>query len=147
LWALDVLARKQFRFDSSMAPLRIIGNPAYPQIPHRRATSAGEVTECPPFVGRRFGQNIPLGGGWGLRMTAPGDVLRTIERRNREGQPAVVWVHPWEIDPEPPRMRLPWAQRFAHYFRLEGFTERLDELLGGAAFGPMGEALGYAQPR
>jgi len=147
LWALDVLARKQFRFDSSMAPLRIIGNPAYPQVPHRRSTSAGDLTECPPFVGRRFGQNMPLGGGWGLRMTPPIDVLRAIERRNRDGQPAVIWVHPWEIDPEPPRARLPWPQRFAHYFRLDGFKQRLDALLEGGAFGPMGEALGYARAR
>jgi polysaccharide deacetylase family protein (PEP-CTERM system associated) len=147
LWALDVLAREHFRFDSSMAPLRIIGNPAYPLVPHERTTSAGVLTECPPLVGRRLGQNIPLGGGWGLRMTAPRDVLRTIERRNHEGQPAVVWVHPWEIDPEPPHVRLPWPQRFAHYFRLDGFKQRLDELLEGGAFGPMGEALGYARPR
>jgi polysaccharide deacetylase family protein (PEP-CTERM system associated) len=145
LWALDVLARKQFRFDSSMAPLRIIGNPAYPQVPHERSTSAGPLTECPPLVGRRFGQNMPLGGGWGLRMTAPRDVLRAIERRNRDGQPAVIWVHPWEIDPEPPRARLPWPQRFAHYFRLDGFKQRLDELLEGGAFGPMGDALGHAR--
>jgi polysaccharide deacetylase family protein (PEP-CTERM system associated) len=145
LWALDVLALKQFQFDSSMAPLRIIGNPAYPQVPHQRSTSAGPLTEYPPLVGRRFGQNIPLGGGWGLRMTAPIEVLRAIERRNRDGQPAVIWVHPWEIDPEPPRARLPWPQRFAHYFRLDGFKQRLDELLEGGAFGPMGDALGFAR--
>ncbi len=130
-----------------MAPLRIVGNPAYPQIPHQRTTSAGGLTECPPFVGRRLGQNMPLGGGWGLRMTAPIDVLRALERRNRDGQPAVLWVHPWEIDPDPPRARLPWPQRFAHYFRLDGFKQRLDELLEGGAFGPIGEALGYVQPQ
>jgi polysaccharide deacetylase family protein (PEP-CTERM system associated) len=145
--SLCVLARQHYRFDSSMAPLRLIGNPAYPRVPHQRATSAGELTEYPPFVDRRFGQNIPLGGGWGLRMTTPNEVLRTIERRNRGGELAVVWVHPWEIDPEPPRARLPWPQRFAHYFRLDGFRQRLDELLAGGVFGPMGEALGHARPR
>ena len=147
IWALDVLARKQFRFDSSMAPLRIIGNPAYPRVPHIRATSAGELTEFPPLVGRRLGQNIPLGGGWGLRMSAPTDVLRAIERSNRARQPVALWVHPWEIDPDPPRARLPWPQRFAHYFRLDGFKQRLEEVIKGAPFCPMGEVLGVAKAR
>src|SRR5713101_1632569 len=99
LWALEILARKQFKFDSSMAPLRIIGNPAYPQVPHRRSTSGGELLEFPPLVIQRFGQNVPLGGGWGLRMADPARVLATIENRNRAGDPVTLFVHPWEIDP------------------------------------------------
>jgi len=47
-------------------------------------------------------------------------------------------VHPWELDPNPPRMRLPAALHFAHYFRLSGFGERLREVLARASFGPIG---------
>lgn len=142
LWAIDVLARKGFRFDSSMTPLRIVGNPRYPQEPHTRSTPSGDLVEFPPLVARRFGQNVPLGGGWGLRMADPARVLATIERRNRRGQPVALFVHPWEIDPDPPRMALPWPKRFVHYFRLDGFADRLERVLRGAAFAPMGDVLG-----
>ena len=142
LWALEVLARKQFKFDSSMTPLRLIGNPAYPQTPHSRATEAGALIEFPPMVGRRMGQNIPLGGGWGLRMAKPRQILSTIEDRNRAGHPVALFVHPWEVDPDPPRMSLPLPQRFAHYFRLDGFAQRFETMLRGATFRPMGEVLG-----
>jgi polysaccharide deacetylase family protein (PEP-CTERM system associated) len=142
LWALDELARRGFRIDSSMAPLRIIGNPAYPRAIHRRATPHGEILECPPAVGRRLGQNVPFGGGWGLRMARPAAVLRALDKRSAAGQPAILWVHPWEIDDDPPRAPLPAAQRFAHYFRLDGFRQRLETILqsGGAAmFEPLGD--------
>jgi peptidoglycan-N-acetylglucosamine deacetylase len=146
LWALDILARRGFRFDSSMTPLRLIGNPAYSQIPHCRSTPSGEILEFPPLVGRRLGQNYPLGGGWGLRLHSPREVLRRIEDRNRRGLPAALFVHPWELDPDPPRVRLPLGHRFAHYFRLDGFAQRLDQILAGAAFAPMHAVLQLERP-
>ena len=79
----------------------------------------------PPLVADRFGQVMPLGWGWGLRMSSPSRVLRSIEEANRAGRPSVLTVHPWEIDPDPPRCRLPLRLRFAHYFRLDGFRARL----------------------
>lgn len=138
LWALDVLASRGFRFDSSMAPLRIIGNPQYPTAVHTRRTSFGEVVECPPAVARRFGQQIPFGGGWGLRMSRPAHVVRALEARQRNGDRAVLWIHPWEIDDEPPQAAMPRPQRFAHYFRLDGFRARFEAILRSAAFGPLG---------
>ena len=144
LWALEALARAGFTFDSSMAPMRIVGDPDYPKQPHARSTSCGDVLEFPPLVDRRFGQNMPLGLGWGLRMTAPSRVIRVIEDRNTRGIPVALAVHPWEIDPDPPRVRLPPAKSFAHYFRLGGFRGRLERILRGAAFAPMGEVLGLS---
>jgi polysaccharide deacetylase family protein (PEP-CTERM system associated) len=142
LWALDVLVRSGFTFDSSMAPMRVVGDPAYPQHPHARTTACGELLEFPPLVDRRFGQNMPLGVGWGLRMSAPRRVIRAIEDRNAHGHPVALVVHPWELDPDPPRMMLPVAKSFAHYFRLGGFRGRLERILRGAPFAPMGEVLG-----
>lgn len=139
LWALTVLARSGFRYDSSMTPLRLIGNPQYPQTPHRRETPDGVLIEVPPLVGRRFGQNVPFGGGWGLRMSRPTTVVREIEARNKRGQPVTIFVHPWELDPEPPRVALPWSLRFSHYFRLAGFAERLNDILARADFGAIGD--------
>jgi polysaccharide deacetylase family protein (PEP-CTERM system associated) len=147
LWALDVLTRAGFRYDSSMAPMRIVGDPTYPQYPHAYATAGGELFEFPPLVERRFGQNVPLGVGWGLRMANPARVIKIIFDRNQRGIPVTLVVHPWELDPDPPRVKLPLDKRFAHYFRLEGFRERLKDVIRETAFAPMGELVGQCSAR
>jgi polysaccharide deacetylase family protein (PEP-CTERM system associated) len=137
LWALDSLAQKGFTTDASMAPVKIVGSPAFPRHPHVRQTTSGPIFEVPPLVVDRFGQVMPLGWGWGLRMSSPRRVLQTIEKVNRAGSPAVLAVHPWEFDTDPPKVRLPASLHFAHYFRLEGFRSRLRSILGSARFGPI----------
>jgi len=140
LWALDVLAAEGFTLDASMAPLRIVGDAAFPRHPHWRRTPTGLIREVPPLVGDRFGQVMPLGWGWGLRMSSPLRVLRVIEAENRAGRPTVLTIHPWELDPDPPRVRLPARLHFAHYFRIDGFPERLRQILmSGVPFGPIGQ--------
>jgi polysaccharide deacetylase family protein (PEP-CTERM system associated) len=138
LWALDVLSREGFEIDASMAPVRLVGSPAFPRHPHVRKTASGEITEIPPLVADRFGNAMPLGWGWGLRMSSPRTVLRRVEEVNRMGVPAVLTVHPWELDVDPPHVKLPATLHFAHYFRLEGFRNRLRSILDGARFGPIG---------
>jgi polysaccharide deacetylase family protein (PEP-CTERM system associated) len=138
-WALQTLVEEGVKVDASMAPLRIVGDPGYPRYPHIRQTPAGPITEVPPMVADWLGQVTPLGWGWGLRMSSPRRVLRAIDRVNRAGMPAVFTVHPWELDPDPPRARLPAALHFAHYFRLSGFRARLDAVLCGASFGRIGD--------
>jgi polysaccharide deacetylase family protein (PEP-CTERM system associated) len=150
LWALDVLAAGGFTIDSSMAPLQIVGSLAYRQDVHARATKSGRLTECPPAVRRRLAWNVPFGGGWGLRMMRPRAVLRELDARRRRGAPAVFWIHPWEIDPEPPRARLSAGQKFAHYFALAGFRDRLSQILlagGSDIFGPLSAVAARVVPR
>ena len=139
LWALDILTERGFTIDSSMAPLRIVGSDRFAQSLHRRRTPSGDIVECPPAVTRRLGQNVPFGGGWGLRRSSPSQVLSELARRNRAGTPAVLWVHPWELDDNPPRVSLPWGLWFAHYFRLSGFRARLETILRGTRFVPLTE--------
>ena len=119
LWALDVLCEEAFAIDASMAPLKLVGSTTYPRGPHLRQTTAADDRRGAASRADRFGQVMPLGWGWGLRMSSPARVCRAIDAVNEEGRPAVVMVHPWEIDPDPPRVRLPLRQQFAHYFRLE----------------------------
>jgi peptidoglycan-N-acetylglucosamine deacetylase len=138
LWALEALAEEGIRVDASMAPVRMVGNVEYPRGPHILETRAGALLECPPLVVDRFGQAMPLGWGWGLRMSSPRRILRAIESANRSGRPSVLMVHPWELDPDPPRIPLPPRLRFAHYFRLNGFRSRLREVLRGADFCSLG---------
>jgi peptidoglycan-N-acetylglucosamine deacetylase len=139
MWALDVLAAERFTVDASMAPVKLVGDTTFPRGPHLRPTSSGPILEVPPLVADRFGQVMPLGWGWGLRMSSPSRVLRSIEEANRADRPSVLTVHPWEIDPDPPRVPLPVRLRFAHYFRLEGFRARLSAILRGGDFGALGD--------
>jgi len=139
MWALQSLVEEGVTVDASMAPTRIVGAVTNPRHPHRRQTPAGPITEVPPLVVDRFGQAMPIGWGWGLRMSSPRRVLRAIDAANRTGVPAVLTVHPWELDPDPPRVRLPARLHFAHYFRLSGFRNRLEQVLRAASFGCIGE--------
>jgi polysaccharide deacetylase family protein (PEP-CTERM system associated) len=138
-WALQTLVEEGVTVDASMAPTRIVGAVTNPRHPHLRHTPAGLITEVPPLVVDRFGQVMPMGWGWGLRMSSPRRVVRAIEAVNRAGVPAVLTVHPWELDPNPPRTRLPARLQFAHYFRLSGFRERLRAILHAAPFSCIGD--------
>ena len=123
------------RIDASMAPVKLVGSVHYPRYPHVRNTDAGPIKEVPPLVADRFRQVMPMGWGWGLRMSSPRRIRRTIDTDNRMGLPAVLTIHPWELDPHPPRVTLPARLQFAHYFRLSGFARRLTEVLRHASFG------------
>jgi polysaccharide deacetylase family protein (PEP-CTERM system associated) len=139
LWALEVLAAEGFTVDASMAPLKLVGSVSYPRTPHARATASGPILEIPPLVADRFGQVMPLGWGWGLRMSSPRRVLAALDAANRSGVPGVLTVHPWEIDPAPPHVSLPLRLWFAHYFRLDGFRARLATVLRDGDFGALGD--------
>jgi polysaccharide deacetylase family protein (PEP-CTERM system associated) len=141
LWALDTLVQERFRIDASMAPLKMVGDPAFPRVVHRRETASGPLLEVPPLVVDRFGQVMPMGWGWGLRMSSPARVLRTIAAANASGIGAVLTVHPWELDPDPPRAALGPRLHFAHYFRLSGLEARLHEVLRCTTFGRMEDLL------
>jgi hypothetical protein len=95
LWALEILVEEGISVDASMAPVRLVGAVTYPRHPHLRQTVAGPITEVPPLVVDRFGQTMPMGWGWGLRMSSPRRVVRAIEAVNHAGVPAVLMVHPW----------------------------------------------------
>jgi polysaccharide deacetylase family protein (PEP-CTERM system associated) len=144
-WALDVLAASGIELDASMAPLRMVGSVDYPRVPHLRETGRGPIVEVPPFVADKWGQVMPLGWGWGLRMSTPKRVLRAVEAANAAGIPAVFTVHPWEVDPDPPQVALPLRLWFAHYFRLGGFERRLNEIVKDAPFTTLDAAAAMAR--
>ncbi|MFN2447264.1 MAG: polysaccharide deacetylase family protein [Vicinamibacterales bacterium] len=137
-WALGELVAQGFRVDASMAPLRIVGDINYPRHPHLRSTPRGAIVEVPPLVADRFGHVMPLGWGWGLRMSSPRRVLATMERANAQGWAAMLAVHPWELDPDPPRVRLSPRLHFSHYFCLAGFEARFQEVLKHGTFTTLG---------
>ena len=108
LWSLEVLAESGFQYDSSIFPIvhDRYGIPDAPRFPHRLGAGRGmEITEFPLSTVTRFGWRFPVAGGGYFRLF-PYAVTRWAVRQlnTREGQPAMVYLHPWEIDPDQPRL-------------------------------------------
>jgi polysaccharide deacetylase family protein (PEP-CTERM system associated) len=142
LWALDILQEEGFEYDSSMAPLPIIGNPAYSKIPHSLTLNQGPLWEFPPLVATTPLVNLPIGGGWGLRVFPYTVIRSTIKKLNKDDRPALIYFHPREFDLDSPRIRLPWAKRFVLDARIERAEKRLYRLLEDFHFTSVSVVLG-----
>lgn len=138
LWALPILAEEGFLVDSSIFPIHHdrYGIPdAEPRL-HRLSTPAGELWEFPPPVARLGRMNLPVGGGY-FRLYPLAWTTYCLRRVNRaDRRPFVFYVHPWEIDPEQPRVRAASrVSRFRHYVRLAKTEAKLGRLLQRFRFG------------
>lgn len=134
LWALDILKEEGFEYDSSMTPLPLIGNPAYSIVPHKLKLNDGYLWEFPPLVAVNPLINLPLGGGWGLRIFPYRLIRTTIQKRNRRGFPVLIFLHPREFDRSNPRIKLPLSKEFILRARIERTEKRLHRLLQDFAF-------------
>lgn len=139
--ALDALIREGFRYDASLAPIVHIGDPGWPLDPHRIDRPAGSILEFPPLVGRFWGVRLLFAGGWALRRVPNRVLRREIAARNARGAPAVLDLHVWEMDPDPPRLTLPFRYRLAHYGGLRGFAGKARDLLKGLRLVPVRDYL------
>lgn len=140
-WALDLLARNGFLYDSSIAPLRFIGIPKAPNTPYTVSTSHGEIREFPPLVMPSLLGNLPAGGGWGLRIFPYRSIRRRIEELNRQGQLALIFLHPSDFDAHRPKIRLPRIKRFVCYGKIKTTEERITRLLNDFEFTTIKEVL------
>jgi polysaccharide deacetylase family protein (PEP-CTERM system associated) len=144
LWALDVLAEEGYAYDASVFPIRHdrYGMPGAPRHICRVRCAAGEIVEVPASTISLAGTNLPVAGGGYFRLMPYAWTKWGIERLNRrEGQPAVFYMHPWEIDPDQPRLPASALGRFRHYRNLHRTEERLRRLLRDFRFAPIGEGL------
>ena len=131
-WALDILAELGYRYDSSIFPIRRrrYGIPDAPRWPHRLALPSGRpLAEFPLPTVRTLGVNLPATGGAYLRLLPYGFQLRALRSMLAAGRPFVVNVHPWELDPEQPRLPVGMRTRWTHYHNLDRTRERLSGLL------------------
>jgi polysaccharide deacetylase family protein (PEP-CTERM system associated) len=141
LWALEVIAAAGFTCDASLHPAGTLGfgTRGVPRGPHRvRLSSGAELREFPPAVAG-WPVGLPCGGGFFLR-TLPVRVVRdTLAGSAARGQPAVIYLHPWELDPAPPRARLPLPWRLVQYHGLGHMRARVERLLATFPFAPLRE--------
>ena len=140
LWALDILAEEGFEYDSSIFPIHHhrYGIPEFPREPQRLVLRSGATIDEFPLTTLRMGSvNVPLAGGAYLRFL-PGSAFRWGFRHLAGlGQPTVLYLHPWEVDPDQPRQRVGWKTRVNHYFNLSRTLGRLDRLLRQLRFRSM----------
>jgi len=150
LWALDVLADVGFHYDSSLFPVMHdrYGIPGAPRRMHRLRTPGGAtLIEVPPSTLSAGRTTIPVAGGGYLRIFPLCFTRWAVRRLNRrESQPAVVYIHPWEVDPKQPRLHGPLLSRFRHYRGLAGTEGKLRDLLARFEFGPLRRVIELADP-
>jgi polysaccharide deacetylase family protein (PEP-CTERM system associated) len=140
LWALDVLIEEGFRYDSSIFPIHHdrYGIPVSSRHPYRLNRPAGTLIEAPGSTVRWGVFNFPVAGGGYFRILPYAWTRWGIAQLNRvEKRPAIFYMHPWEIDPDQPRLSAGLLSRFRHYRNLAETERRLKRLLGDFDFGPM----------
>jgi polysaccharide deacetylase family protein (PEP-CTERM system associated) len=139
--AIDVLIEEGFTYDSSLVPAPWVGDPSWNRAPHRIERPGGSILELPPLAGRWLAVPLLLGSGWALRRVPNRTLLRAIARLNASGAPAVLDLHAWELDPDPPRVPMPLRYRIAHYGGLRRYRSKIGRLLAESAWEPAGDYL------
>jgi polysaccharide deacetylase family protein (PEP-CTERM system associated) len=140
LWALDILIDEGFGYDASIFPIHHdrYGIPLSPRHAYRLQRPNGAIIEAPASTAQWGSFNFPVAGGGYFRILPYGWTKWGIERINRrEGRPAIFYIHPWEIDPDQPRLSAGMTSRFRHYRNLDKTEGRLRRLLSDFRFGTM----------
>jgi polysaccharide deacetylase family protein (PEP-CTERM system associated) len=145
-WALGALAELGFRYDSSIFPVRNwrYGIPDFDPVPQRIDTPAGPIAEFPISVRPLFGQNVPIAGGAYFRIYPYHVTRANLRWAERMQQPAVFYIHPWELDPKHPRVPFYWKAHLTHYANLTATVPRLHRMLSEFQFGPLADVLDHA---
>lgn len=150
-WAIDLLRAHGFRYDSSVFPVRtpLYGTGECP--PHPYSPTSEELTrdhegedfiEFPLSIYRLAGFPVPVSGGFYLRAI-PLRILRyLLTKINAQGNPFVLYVHPWEADMEAPRIKgMSLFTRFATYYNTGSTLNKLEALLQTFRFAPLRDVL------
>jgi len=147
-WALECLSEFGIRYDSSIVPVNYYryGIPDCPLEIHAPLTGSCSdgLKEFPISTIKLFGRRFPLSGGTYFRIMPYRMVRDGIKHLNAQGKPIIFYVHPWEIDPEQPRIALPSRVRLPHYAKLNSTLPKLKKLLRDFKFAPMEEVIEHA---
>lgn len=140
-WAHTVLAEQGYRYSSSVAPIKhdLYGIPGAPRFAYPCAN--GTVVELPITTTRLLGRNLPCGGGGWFRLYPYLLSQWAINRvRSKDCERSIFYFHPWEIDPQQPRIKgLNLRTRFRHYQNLSHMEPKIEQLLNDFKWGTMAE--------
>lgn len=140
-WAIDIMKKCGLKYDSSIFPVKthLYGVPDAPLFPYYISSSNikkndpnGGFLEIPLSVYRIpvIKKNIPIAGGFCLRFFPYKFISYGIKKINKKHYPAVFYIHPWEFDPNHPRINtLGWISYYFHYHRLHDTEKKFVNLL------------------
>ena len=141
-WAFDVLEAHGFRYDSSVFPTRtmLYGYPDAPRLPYRPAGC--KLVEFPVSTAHVVGANWPMAGGFYMRALPYAVVRWAIGQLNWQGQPAIMYLHPWELDLNQTYRQVTFRERITHYHGRRSLERKLRHLVMDFRFGPLCDLLG-----
>jgi polysaccharide deacetylase family protein (PEP-CTERM system associated) len=134
LWAIAILARNGIRYDSSVFPIGFHPDYGMPDSSLAIHNLDSSLVEVPLSCAEVFGMRVPCSGGGYFRIFPYAVTKFLLKRCNKQGRPAIFYFHPWEIDPQQPRIQLPRLKKFRHYYNLNKTLKRLDHLLSDFEF-------------
>ncbi len=135
-WAFDILIDEGFAYDSSLFPIRRSGYGfagAKAEV-HEIQRPGGRLLEIPMTTTVVAGVRLPAAGGGWFRQLPYGLTRSGFRRCERMGNPGMFYIHPWELDPDQPRIPVPVLQRIRHYRGLRRIESRLERLLREFSF-------------
>lgn len=143
LWALDILVDEGFDTDSSIYPTRHdrYGIPGSPKSPHVIQTACGPIREFPGMTASIAGITVPVGGGGYLRLFPWQLTARLMRQIRSANRPLNVYLHPWEVDVDQPRISASLKSRFRHYQNLSTTASKLTRMLSDFRLTTMTAAL------
>ena len=131
-WALDILVEEGFTYDSSIFPIHHdrYGIPNAIENPHNLKTPTGNtIVEFPLSTTKLFGYKLPIAGGGYFRLYPYLFTKIGLSKLNDDNRPFIFYLHPWEIDPNQPRVKTNLLSHFRHYNNLDKCESRLELLL------------------
>lgn len=143
-WALDILAESGFIYDSSIFPVRHdrYGMPNTPKHPYVLKTPAGHsIVEFPLSTAKVMNYRLPIAGGGYFRLYPYWLSRMGLKQINQQDKPFIFYLHPWEVDPDQPKISASWFSRFRHYNNLDKCEDRLRQLMTDFQFGTTWDVL------
>ena len=141
-WAFDVLAEAGYTYSSSVAPV-VHDHYGWPQAPRFafKPLETSELVEIPVTTAMVGGRKVAAGGGGFFRVLPYAFSRWAIRQVNeKEGRPAIFYFHPWEVDPDQPRVEnAPMRSKLRHYTNLDKMAGKLTDLVNDFSFGRMDE--------
>jgi polysaccharide deacetylase family protein (PEP-CTERM system associated) len=145
LWALDILAEEGVEYDSSIFPTRLhsYGIPEFPTFPQRLHLASGQsILEFPAQVLPVGWLRLPAAGGFYLRAFPYALSAYALRRSERHAHSGMVYVHPYDLDADIPRIKVPVSFRIIRYYHLGKTETYLRRLLSVFKFRPIRDLSG-----
>lgn len=137
LWSLDILCELGFKYDSSINPIHHhrCGIPNADRTASILRLKQGRILEIPVASMPMFNTNLPVGGGTYMRIYPYLFWRWCLRRLENSGETFGIYTHPWEMDEDAPRIKVPMSLKISHYFNLSSTHPKLDSLFSDFKFG------------